>query len=225
MSEMPMLALAAHEDQVHAYSLFRKLCESDQETYLQLSYAADEDKLESFANQLSNSTMSLDEYRDLDTNEGARVIAIWESNAFSLGKTGRFGSGIFDDATRINHSCQPNAAHTWNPHLERQVVHALRDIAKGEEITMTYVRPLQATSVRQAQLRETYGFVCNCASCDVNTPAGLESTFRRRQIQTFHEYLEDIHNDDADELIINTTEELLELMTLEGINSWDKGRR
>lgn len=225
LSEAPMCSLPADQDQVDAYYTFLELSEHEQEVFVKLTYAVDDERLQAFANQLRKKHMPFERIRPLDYHNGAIVLAIWENNSFLLNKTGEYGSGIFEDASRINHSCQQNAAHTWDEKLGHETVHALRDISKGEEITISYVQPIQATSVRQAQLREIYGFTCDCSACDVFTPAGVESTFRRTQIQALLAYLDDVRGQIHRDLLIKTTIEALRLMTLEKILSWDKGKR
>ncbi|KAK3373439.1 SET domain-containing protein 5 [Lasiosphaeria ovina] len=60
--------------------------------------------------------------------------------------------GVYATASLINHSCVPNAHHSWNRGTGRETVHAIRDISAGDEITIAYDRggPL-------------LGFQCECA--------------------------------------------------------------
>lgn len=41
---------------------------------------------------------------------------------------------------RVNHDCRPNAAYHFNPDTSAMEVHAVRPIAAGEEITVSYIR-------------------------------------------------------------------------------------
>lgn len=75
------------------------------------------------------------------------------------------GLGIFHRASRINHECQSNTHTSWNDVDGRYTVHAVRGIAKGEEITMEYLIPYIPRHGRQAALRETYDFACTCRLC------------------------------------------------------------
>ncbi|KAH7924953.1 hypothetical protein BV22DRAFT_1034559 [Leucogyrophana mollusca] len=76
--------------------------------------------------------------------------------------------GIFPLASRLfNHSCLPNAAAKFiilPSRPARMDVVALRDIAMGEEICITYVDPALLQS-RQQIYQLTYGFTCSCLSC------------------------------------------------------------
>ena len=73
--------------------------------------------------------------------------------------------GIFHYASRINHDCERNTYHIWNDKIERYTVHASRNIAKGDEITIEYLDPYIPRCERQALLRDHYGFECTCRLC------------------------------------------------------------
>lgn len=42
---------------------------------------------------------------------------------------------------------------------------ALRNISKGEELTFSYVDPLNLSADRQKQLKERFHFDCSCERC------------------------------------------------------------
>jgi hypothetical protein len=65
------------------------------------------------------------------------LSGIIKTNALSLG-SGSMVGGIFPIISRINHSCRPNTQHTWNSSTEHETIHTIRDIQKGEEITISY---------------------------------------------------------------------------------------
>lgn len=87
------------------------------------------------------------------------------------------GEGVYPCAALLNHSCAPNAILRYN--LDRgdnvgegeafhppllQIV-ACRDIAKGEELTHSYVDLMLSTKERQTRLLKTHGFTCDCRRC------------------------------------------------------------
>jgi hypothetical protein len=115
----------------------------------------------------------------------AKVVSIFETNAFKMESTrGEGTSGIFAIASRINHSCSPNANQTWNSRIGCLTVHAIKDIPINEEITIPYVFPTLDRSQRLSGLKG-YGFVCTCPICDdfaTSTPSGEVSRKRRQQI-------------------------------------------
>ena len=94
--------------------------------------------------------------------------------------------------SKINHSCLPNASKSvtlmtfkdsintingrataiednYDDNIEKQPsgIHALRDICKGEEITIFYHPGLLflPTNQRRIQLKKCYGFDCQCTRC------------------------------------------------------------
>lgn len=107
-----------------------------------------------------------------------RGLYILRSNAYML-PDGR--SAMFTRLARANHDCAPNAAHLWDPRVRGDAVAlvATRDIARGEEVTVTYVDVLAGAAERRQRLAQ-YGFRCDCASC---TAAG-ETDPRRQRMGT-----------------------------------------
>ena len=86
------------------------------------------------------------------------------------------GEGVYPCAALLNHSCAPNAilsykldsgvvgkGEAFHPPL-LQIV-ACRDIAKGEELTHSYVDLMLSTKERQTRLLKTHGFTCECKRC------------------------------------------------------------
>lgn len=77
--------------------------------------------------------------------------------------------GLFLSLSRINHACNHNAHAAWNPNLHKLVVHAVRDIAKDEEICISYISkhgdlPL-VREMRRAILMRQRKFLCVCDLC------------------------------------------------------------
>ncbi|KAK6336449.1 hypothetical protein TWF696_002002 [Orbilia brochopaga] len=99
-------------------------------------------------------------------DEASRELGIVRTNALPLGADAA-GGGIFLDACRINHSCNPNAKNTWNENLQKITIHASRDIAKGEEITIFYLAARRNRSVRQRELQTSFRFTCSCDLCSL----------------------------------------------------------
>ena len=78
--------------------------------------------------------------------------------------------GVFETLSMINHSCQPNALYTssWDSTLKtpKASIHALRDIAAGDEITFSYVLSSQSRSGRSSEISASWGFKCLCIRCE-----------------------------------------------------------
>ena len=124
--------------------------------------------------------------------EGGRYetpfLAIFSTNAFQMDSD---RSGIFLEISRFNHSCLPNARNSWNPDINRMRVYALRDIAFGDEIFVSYLasRNVYGSSraERQTGLMEKNMFTCACAACGLQGPAAVASDERRLQIKALWE--------------------------------------
>jgi len=111
-------------------------------------------------------------------------LGIAQTNMLPLGADDSSG-GLFLEASRINHSCQPNAQHTWNASLRRLTVHALRDIEAGREITISYISSVSpGYAERQRYLRDEFSFACACELCSLPLPARICSDRRLVQIRS-----------------------------------------
>lgn len=66
-------------------------------------------------------------------------------------------------ASLINHSCDPNSVMTFDG--RSLSVRALREIAKDEELTISYIDNTNPTHRRQDELTERYFFKCECTRC------------------------------------------------------------
>ncbi|KAM0364305.1 hypothetical protein ACHAPK_010783 [Fusarium culmorum] len=93
-----------------------------------------------------------------------------------------FGSGVFLQASRINHACDNNAQKDYNEGIKRHTVHALRDIEEGEEITITYLGILKNRRTRQQALRTKFMFTCTCNLCSLPEDLSAESDRRLDEI-------------------------------------------
>jgi len=90
---------------------------------------------------------------------------IIRSNGYPLGPNSEVG-GVFLNIARLNHSCRPNAKHSWNKNLKQQTVYALRNISAGEEITLSYLDG-GASKERQESLLQNFQFRCKCDLCSL----------------------------------------------------------
>ena len=91
------------------------------------------------------------------------------ANAFGISKK---VSGIFLKATRINHSCRPNAHHTWNDNLGKLTIHTMVHIPAGAEISISYLEMFPPRLKRNHQLHRIYEFECQCQVCCPGTQNG-----------------------------------------------------
>ncbi|KAF2423483.1 SET domain-containing protein [Tothia fuscella] len=88
--------------------------------------------------------------------------------------------GAFLIHSRINHSCIPNAKIP-EPGDNAVSSFAVRDIAKGEEITFCYNTDFQCRT--RADRHRELRFVCECKACQLGTPFQKASDMRRLLIR------------------------------------------
>ncbi|KAL1633264.1 hypothetical protein SLS58_011153 [Diplodia intermedia] len=101
----------------------------------------------------------------------------FRTNALPCGPDSPWGA-VYPTICLINHSCVPNAHHSWNGALKRETVHAVRPIGAGEEITISYDRG-GTSAARRAFLNESFGFDCRCGACS-RPPSELRASDVRR---------------------------------------------
>jgi hypothetical protein len=95
------------------------------------------------------------------------IIGTFNSNAFAVSDT---ASAICILASRFNHSCSPNARYSWHAAGGRLRIYALREIAVGEEVNVSYLggRHVYGSSRKDRQDRlKAYGFICACVVCSL----------------------------------------------------------
>lgn len=89
---------------------------------------------------------------------------------------------VFPEIARMNHDCRPNADYWYDDVRLSQWVHAVRDIYPGEEVTISYIDPVQKRQKRKQRLKRTWGFECSCAACTAGETAGAASDDRVGQM-------------------------------------------
>ncbi|KAL7307702.1 hypothetical protein TKK_0000380 [Trichogramma kaykai] len=101
--------------------------------------------------------------RVMDTNS-FETAAIRADNATSL-------RALFPLGSLTNHQCVPNTRHLVDDrgHL---LVYAVKPIARGQEITMSYADLLWDTTLRRQFLLATKYFSCLCSRCSDATETG-----------------------------------------------------
>ena len=125
LSERPELSLSDPSAPNDIFEVFERLPASEQRKFVSLHYP---DRP--------------------DCNPG---VSIYEANCFEM----RSGTCICLDASRINHSCAPNAHYSWNDDIKRETVHTVRDIAKNEKVTISYYFELITPAYQMLTTRGT----------------------------------------------------------------------
>ena len=148
--------------------------------------SADEDAVLSGAMDIDDIDLDSDSDDD-DTREAAgdeRYTFAWGSKGeetFEFDTTvfpAFKAAGVFPIASSLNHSCDPNCEVAY---VENSDVHILakRVVKCDEECTIAYVDPELDGETRREELRETYGFDCEC---DVCIKEGFVPHLKRRKV-------------------------------------------
>ena len=105
--------------------------------------------------------LSLSEAGHYAKTPGKRTLmGTWLTNALPINYEDGHGSSaveeaaVFETICRINHSCLPSCHHEWNPAIGAdglETVHALRAIAPGEELSISYLMPAGRTRAERQQ--------------------------------------------------------------------------
>ena len=99
----------------------------------------------------------------------------YKTNSFAhIFADGYEGAIVYDIVSRLNHSCAPNLASTGARGIHgfadaTAEVAALRDVAEGEELFISYLTEddlEKPTSARRALLQSKYNFMCGCERCE-----------------------------------------------------------
>ncbi|POS79201.1 hypothetical protein DHEL01_v202391 [Diaporthe helianthi] len=115
---------------------------------------------------------------------GKHVLgAIFRTNSLPCGSGSPVG-GVYPTICFINHSCLPNSHNNWNTcnQDEHETIHAIRPISAGEEITIPY-NDGGLFAARQAFLKQSFGFDCQCTICVLPPAQRRDSDARRVLIQ------------------------------------------
>jgi len=94
----------------------------------------------------------------MDTSKMMDLISTFEINCFTIvdGHGTRLGMGLYPEASMFNHSLTPNAQAVFAD--ETLEVKALRDIAHGEEVTISYCDPYLSKELNRKRMLRGYGF-------------------------------------------------------------------
>ena len=120
------------------------------------------------------------------------------ANSFGMGPNDQDVEiqGVFLQASRLNHSCVPNAHFAWSSTSERLTVHAIENIPADQEILVNY-RAGDYTKPRDERRRELfsdYGFNCTCRACNLRTNFAKKSEERRMKLDHNQDYINQTRN-------------------------------
>ncbi|OCH89393.1 SET domain-containing protein [Obba rivulosa] len=135
------------------------------------------------------------------------------------GDMGRY-TAVGSIMSRLNHSCSPNGHVDFDPGSLSLQLTAMRDIAVGEQITISYCDVFLSQAERQKGLKR-FDFICTCRACKDYK----HSDKRRRQIsaskavleQSIFDWIEDPTL--PDDYLEKKYLRLLDLMDQEGLQA------
>ncbi|CAI6332429.1 unnamed protein product [Periconia digitata] len=166
LSEPLLLALDGGENPTEILKAVNKLSKEDKARYLELHPFAPPVRKDLAKKHMGK------RWQDL---------AQWERDAIGVYDANSFEVGVYFLPSRINHSCLPNVHYEYNPAIEKGTFHAVKDIAEGEELFISYINGgSRLRKWRQPKL-DMWGFVCQCAACG-NDAEGKKREERRKEM-------------------------------------------
>ena len=162
-----------------------------------------------------------------DKGREMRAECAWLANIWSIFETNAWDAYglqyVCLDSSRFNNSCVPNAYAGWNNRIKQHTIHAIKNIAKGEEILVNYHIGEGVSREKRKAKHAFYGFQCDCPACDPETEFGKKSNIRRNLFATYEQQLRNISqkiieeggNQDA----IDLNEKMIKLLEAEGLTS------
>lgn len=123
---------------------------------------------------------------------GHKVSDIMATNSFQMdiGGTDSHHYGNFPEVSRYNHDCRPNVAFFIGPDLVHRTT-VVRAVKPGEELTISYLDPLEARAMRQDRARLAWGFDCGCSQCSLRDDLASQSDQRLVEIRELERQLMD----------------------------------
>jgi hypothetical protein len=104
--------------------------------------------------------------REVDINICIKVVQKMTRNVFTItdNELNKVGIGMYQLASRFNHSCSPNAIQTFDGDI--LTIRSTTDIDKNEEITISYIDTgNKYACIRRIELWKQYAFYCHCNRC------------------------------------------------------------
>lgn len=156
-------------------SAYRSLTDAQREAFDSLDFDPPDSEEEQGLNQ-----EELDDYSASEPYILKMMLANYTAN--------QIGGCVCTKISQLNHDCLPNCQIAWNAGIGKVTVHAVRDIAKEEELTISYIDGANMTKdSRQEKLNE-WGFQCRCKAC-ADTETGREHDAVRDTLECHQEYI------------------------------------
>jgi hypothetical protein len=126
---------------------------------------------------------------------------------------------LFPSVSRINHACSPNAHARFIPRTLLMEIKALRDIAVGEEISISYGKIELKHAERQRLYKDGWNFKCTCSMCTASKYEIAGSDQRRARFSQLRRMLDSLTVETYDaQQIVAWEKELMEISAVEGLD-------
>ncbi|KAI8942449.1 hypothetical protein NX059_000517 [Plenodomus lindquistii] len=154
---------------------------------------------------------------------GTDIENVMKTNAFAC----QINDGEFDDAymclfpsvARINHACVPNAHARFIPRTLLMEIKAVRDIAVGEEINISYGKIELESAERKKLYQDGWNFTCTCSLCTASSYEIAGSDQRRARFAQLRKMLENLTAETYEpQQIVAWEKEVMELSRQEGLD-------
>lgn len=154
---------------------FGTLDEQVQIEYLKLHSAPNPTEVQALHEYFKTSILPGDDPHSQETlRKYILVCRIYNANSFEIEPSKRDESGhkvpaqsaVFIEASRFNHSCDPNLWYHCDTTRGYFRATASRPIETGEELTINYIPVLPVRADRLRDLKMRWGFDCRCNVCD-----------------------------------------------------------
>ncbi|KAK5656821.1 hypothetical protein OQA88_4369 [Cercophora sp. LCS_1] len=148
--------------------------------------------------------------------KGYIVDDIMKTNTFQVTVDRVEHSGLYPEIARINHACKPNCYVRYSPRTLAVEAVVYKDIAEGEELSLSYI-PMNFLTAQRKEFLENWGFNCTCSLC-TDKEASHHSDHNRQRIQEVLESLDYPDNQTHEKVkaAIMEVEDLVKQEALEG---------
>ncbi|KAF2469916.1 SET domain-containing protein [Lindgomyces ingoldianus] len=151
LAESPIISILSNRNQCSSvFRAFKNLTTLQQTEFLTLCCRTPESLKRKVETELKRDWQQIPEiHRD--------IISIWSANTYVY--------YMYLLASRINHSCLPNLYYRFNENLDMGTFHAVRDIEKDEELTISYINATNHMKHQRQDDLESWGIECQCLAC------------------------------------------------------------
>ncbi|KAI3340842.1 hypothetical protein F4824DRAFT_497140 [Ustulina deusta] len=143
--------------------LYKALDDDDQKEWASLHGLYKPEMVRIYRKALREQNPDGSYFSEEEQEEFLRLLLAIDTNCFAT--EGSNESALFPRASRFNHSCDPNMLYESSVEGYSWTGTAVRDVAKGEELLISYMPNHSRKKDREREARENWGFTCDCPRC------------------------------------------------------------